>query len=503
MFNVSQIIKGRWKIIKKIGQGAFGETYQAKNIITGENVAIKIEKIDTKKQVLKLEVAVLKKLQECPHICRFISCGKIGDEYNYLVMELLGENLSELRRRQENGKFSMLTTLKLGMQMLRAIESVHLLGYLHRDIKPSNFVVGYGLNKRNNIFLIDFGLARRYLLPNSNEVRPSRDTTGFRGTARYASINSHLSRDLGRRDDLWSLFYVLVEFVKGTLPWRKLKEKEQIGEMKIQYNNIHFVSDLPPEFSSFMEHLQTLQYQDKPDYDYLHSLLYNLYCKLGGNENTAFDWEVKTQKIQINKIDSSLKPSINDKEENKIMKIIKSNSNDNQPLSNDINFDELKDSSKENKNNNFQSSKNNIPDFIKLYNNKENNNQDNYKSNNSENIPNISCEEKEPSFHSLSPNNSRQNMQLEFKQEEDLPENFSKMNIQENNELKIILKDSENNFSPPQQNIQQQNIQKQNIQQNIPQPNINSLNKKSNKNSKKNNKLKKTNICCSKKCTII
>lgn len=122
-------------------------------------------------------------------------------------MELLGENLSELRRRQENGKFSMLTTLKLGMQMLRAIESVHLLGYLHRDIKPSNFVVGkkkffyfllykkgYGLNKRNNIFLIDFGLARRYLLPNSNEVRPSRDTTGFRGTARYASINSHLSR---------------------------------------------------------------------------------------------------------------------------------------------------------------------------------------------------------------------------------------------------------------------------------------------------------------------
>lgn len=66
--------------------------------------------------------------------------------------------------------------------------------------------------------------------------------------------------------------------------------------MKIQYNNIHFVSDLPPEFSSFMEHLQTLQYQDKPDYDYLHSLLYNLYCKLGGNENTAFDWEVKTQK---------------------------------------------------------------------------------------------------------------------------------------------------------------------------------------------------------------
>jgi len=71
----------------------------------------------------------------CPYVVTFITCGRHND-YNYMVMELLGENISELRRRQPNEQFSMLTTLKLGMQMLVAIEAVHDLGYLHRDIKP-------------------------------------------------------------------------------------------------------------------------------------------------------------------------------------------------------------------------------------------------------------------------------------------------------------------------------------------------------------------------------
>jgi tau tubulin kinase len=97
-----------------------GEIYQAKNIITGENVAIKVERVDSKKQVLKLEVAVLKKLQDCHYVCRFITCGKFAD-YNYMVMELLSENLSEMRRRQLDGKFSLLTTLKLGTHRINIV----------------------------------------------------------------------------------------------------------------------------------------------------------------------------------------------------------------------------------------------------------------------------------------------------------------------------------------------------------------------------------------------
>lgn len=246
--------------------------------------------MDTKKQVLKLEVAVLKKLQPCPYVVSFVTCGRHGD-FNYLVMELLGENISDLRRRQVSGRFSIVTTCRLAMQMIRAIEAVHNLGYLHRDIKPSNFAVGLSASKKNRVYMIDFGLSRRYVLP-SGKVRPPRDSSGFRGTARYASINAHLSKDLARRDDLWSLLYMLIEFANGILPWRRIKDKDHVGEMKVRCNTAELVADLPKEFRLLWEHLQSLRYEDKPDYQMLYDAFSGCIFAAGGDpESTPFDWE--------------------------------------------------------------------------------------------------------------------------------------------------------------------------------------------------------------------
>uniref|UniRef100_A0A7S4KTD0 Protein kinase domain-containing protein n=2 Tax=Paramoeba aestuarina TaxID=180227 RepID=A0A7S4KTD0_9EUKA len=203
-------------------------------------------------------------------------------------MELLGENIAEKRRLQQ-GRFSMLTTLKLGIQMLRGIEAIHELGYLHRDIKPSNFALGL-YHKKDTCFIIDFGLARRYKLPNG-EIRPPRDMVGFRGTARYASIFSHQSRDLGRRDDLWSLFYLMVESALGQLPWRKKRDKDLVGEMKMKYSNEELVAGLPPEFLHFVNHLHSLHYHSCPDYNFLANMFGDLYTRLGGTESTPFDWD--------------------------------------------------------------------------------------------------------------------------------------------------------------------------------------------------------------------
>lgn len=149
----------------------------------------------------------------------------------------------------------------------------------------SNFVIGlYPPSLRREFFLIDFGLARRYIT-GTGEIRQARDFTGFRGTARYASINSHMCRDLSRRDDMWSVFYLLVEFAKGSLPWGKLRDKvcnttfpylteqDKIGEVKIQWNTSELVKGLPPEFLQFMNHLQSLKYSDAPDYNFLKNLL--------------------------------------------------------------------------------------------------------------------------------------------------------------------------------------------------------------------------------------
>ena len=74
---------------------------------------------------------------------------------------------------------------------------------------------------------------------------------------------------MGRHDDLWSLFYMLVEFVAGQLPWRKMKDKEQVGVMKDKQDHAAFLKHLPSEFRIFLEHIQSLTYYDTPDYDML------------------------------------------------------------------------------------------------------------------------------------------------------------------------------------------------------------------------------------------
>ncbi|XP_055678778.1 tau-tubulin kinase homolog Asator-like isoform X2 [Lutzomyia longipalpis] len=283
------VVKERWKVIRKIGGGGFGEIYEGQDLITREQVALKVESARQPKQVLKMEVAVLKKLQGKEHVCRFIGCGR-NDRFNYVVMQLQGKNLAELRRAQPRGAFSLSTTLRLGLQILRAIESIHSVGFLHRDIKPSNFSMGRLPYNCRRVYMLDFGLARQYITSNG-EVRCPRAAAGFRGTVRYASINAHRNREMGRHDDLWSLFYMLVEFVNGQLPWRKIKDKEQVGIMKEKYDHRLLLKHLPSDLKQFLEHIQSLMYADKPDYAMLGGLFERSMKRRGIKETDPYDWE--------------------------------------------------------------------------------------------------------------------------------------------------------------------------------------------------------------------
>ncbi|NXY64960.1 TTBK2 kinase, partial [Callaeas wilsoni] len=275
--------------LRKIGGGGFGEIYDALDLLTRENVALKVESAQQPKQVLKMEVAVLKKLQGKDHICRFIGCGR-NDRFNYVVMQLQGRNLADLRRSQSRGTFTISTTLRLGKQILESIESIHSVGFLHRDIKPSNFAMGRFPSTCRKCFMLDFGLARQFT-NSCGDVRPPRAVAGFRGTVRYASINAHRNREMGRHDDLWSLFYMLVEFVVGQLPWRKIKDKEQVGSIKERYEHRLMLKHLPQEFNVFLDHISNLDYFTKPDYQLLMSVFDNSMKTFGVIESDPFDWE--------------------------------------------------------------------------------------------------------------------------------------------------------------------------------------------------------------------
>ncbi|XP_075700837.1 tau-tubulin kinase 2 isoform X2 [Rhinoderma darwinii] len=289
ILTVGVLVKERWKVLRKIGGGGFGEIYDALDLLTRENVALKVESAQQPKQVLKMEVAVLKKLQGKDHVCRFIGCGR-NDRFNYVVMQLQGRNLADLRRSQSRGTFSVSTMLRLGRQILEAIESIHSVGFLHRDIKPSNFAMGRFPSTCRKCYMLDFGLARQFT-NSCGDVRPPRAVAGFRGTVRYASVNAHRNREMGRHDDLWSLFYMLVEFVVGQLPWRKIKDKEQVGSIKERYEHRLMLKHLPPEFHVFLEHISGLDYVTKPDYQLLISVFDNSMKAYGVVESDAFDWE--------------------------------------------------------------------------------------------------------------------------------------------------------------------------------------------------------------------
>uniref|UniRef100_A0A8D0BT81 non-specific serine/threonine protein kinase n=1 Tax=Salvator merianae TaxID=96440 RepID=A0A8D0BT81_SALMN len=289
ILSVGILVKERWKVLRKIGGGGFGEIYDALDMLTRENVALKVESAQQPKQVLKMEVAVLKKLQGKDHVCKFVGCGR-NDRFNYVVMQLQGRNLADLRRSQTRGTFTISTTLRLGKQILESIESIHSVGFLHRDIKPSNFAMGRFPSTWRKCYMLDFGLARQFT-NSCGDVRPPRAVAGFRGTVRYASVNAHRNREMGRHDDLWSLFYMLVEFVVGQLPWRKIKDKEQVGSIKERYDHRLMLKHLPQEFNIFLDHISSLDYFTKPDYQLLMSVFDNSMKSSGVTENDLFDWE--------------------------------------------------------------------------------------------------------------------------------------------------------------------------------------------------------------------
>ncbi len=145
-----------------------------------------------------------------------------------MVMELLGPSLEDLFDYCKR-KFSVKTMLMVADQMVQRMEFLHNKGFLHRDIKPDNFLIGLG-KKQHIVYCIDFGLAKRYKDSRSGEHIPYRDGKSLTGTARYASANCHLGVEQARRDDLESVGFVLVYFLKGKLPWQGLQTKNKKGK---------------------------------------------------------------------------------------------------------------------------------------------------------------------------------------------------------------------------------------------------------------------------------
>ena len=279
---------------KKLGAGAFGQIYECQNVKTKQTYAAKIEYHTAPNPQLYKESKIM---TEMKGKLGFPTCHQVIYLKQELVMvtDLLGPNIQDIMDNIEGKKFTMKSTLILTEQMLKRLRDLHEKGIIHRDIKPENFVIGKGKNEKL-IYMIDFGLSRHYLIEKTQQHIPMKSDRAIVGTLRYISMNCHEGLEVSRRDDLESLAYMMIHFVIGELPWMGIKAKslgekyKRVYEKKQETVPDEICKILPDEMKNFLQHILGLEFEEKPNYDFLEGLIKSLKSKYGFKNDDNFEW---------------------------------------------------------------------------------------------------------------------------------------------------------------------------------------------------------------------
>lgn len=284
---------GNYILGKLLGQGGYGDVYEARNRTSGERCALKLEAIHAKKQGLTTEHEFMKQLGDSPYFPKLIEYGE-DKRWRYLAMELLGPSLTTIRREIKSRQFSLSTTLRIGIEMLRTIRAFHERGFVHRDVKPSQMLVRASASYP--LALIDFGLSKSYMDTRTGQLLPKKEHTGFVGTAKYASIHTHKKKDQGRRDDIFGWFYSLVELRTGVLPWPSGPDRNDVFKVKSKIGVRRLCAGLPPQFRQIYRILATLKFADEPPYDLFISILVSCMEERHCMWSDLYEWRLFSRK---------------------------------------------------------------------------------------------------------------------------------------------------------------------------------------------------------------
>ena len=279
---------------EQLGGGAFGVVYKCISLIDSKKeFAAKVESNDSIKPQLNHEYKILKYLEGEEGIPKTYLLKNIGFS-TIMIFELLGPNLEDILKETKAKKFTYKTCGMILKQMNKRLNYIHDCGIIHRDLKPENFIVSTNV-REGIIYLIDFGLSKKFMNPKTKEHIPFKTNRPIMGTAKYTSLNTHKGFEQSRRDDLESLAYIIIYFFYGELPWSKIKVKtkeevfQKVYEIKSNYKDLDEYKNLPNELSDLINYCTNLEYEEKPNYFFIKTLAERMIGR--SNNEELFDWQ--------------------------------------------------------------------------------------------------------------------------------------------------------------------------------------------------------------------
>ena len=291
--NENALIFKKYKPIKVIGSGAFSKIYSTIRISDKSVFAMKTEKKSLFKNLLEEEAYYLFTLREGFGIPKLISFGH-NRNYNILIETLLGKSLQDIFIVSKK-PCNLNDLCLIAIQLIERLEFIHSKNIIYRDIKPENLMIG--LNDPNVIYIVDFGLCKKYRSSKSGKHIQLKDTKKFNGTLKYASSNVLQGKEASRRDDLISLGFTLLFLYKRNLPWesnwKKLNKITYLYMInsKQTFDSGKLFENLPDEMVVFLKYIQNLRFDQDPDYAYMKGCFQNILTKMSLNMNKInFSW---------------------------------------------------------------------------------------------------------------------------------------------------------------------------------------------------------------------
>ncbi|ETN80216.1 hypothetical protein NECAME_09311 [Necator americanus] len=293
---------GQYAVGHKLAQGRYGAVFEVLRKSDGKAFACKLEICSANSHGLDMDYIVMNQAVKkgCNHLVRMIDRGKIEDHFKFLIMPLLGDNLTKIRHQFVDGRLSLSSGLRLSFLALSPIQELHNIGFVHRDIKANYFQHYFLYSTSIAMCLIDLIYLVLQFLPRSSykprepaagayrlrslsilqrqkrkSEGPQRAAIFFRGTVRYASLSAHNGEEQSPRDDLESWFYMMVELLSGFLPW----------------SDFHHDSINEVEFRRLQKYLDGLKFNSQPDYTFIAEMVQLAMKNNGVKKDEPFDWE--------------------------------------------------------------------------------------------------------------------------------------------------------------------------------------------------------------------